>query len=288
MSGETIQFDQAAAAAAPAEAQDKREQSSIGFPYHDLEAAIEVAEAAYNRSGLSSCDLDELAAEMDQVISGAFRVKLAAARSFGLVDKDGRSAVKISDLGRRIVTDDGAASARAEAFLTVPLYSRLYEIYKGQKLPPMKALEREMANLGVAAKQTDKARQAFDRSAKQAGFFDAGSDRLVRPKLDSSTAAREDEKPAREDHREEKPERVERRHAGGGSSGGSGGGKDHPLINGLLVTLPEPGTAWAKSQRVAWLKMAESIFDMIYKPLPTASSESGHGRSDNDFDDLLG
>lgn len=287
MSGETIQFEQAAAAVGPAEGQDKREQSSIGFPYHDLDAAIEVGEAAYNRSGLSSCDLDELAAQMNQVISGAFRVKLAAARSFGLVDKDGRSAVKITDLGRRIVTDDGAAAARVEAFLTVPLYSRLYEIYKGQKLPPMKALEREMANLGVAAKQTDKARQAFDRSAKQAGFFEAGADRLVRPKLDSYSPAREDDQPVKEERREEKPDRAERRQVGGGGGGGNGGGKDHPLINGLLVTLPEPGTAWAKTQRVAWLKMADSIFDMIYKSPPTAATEAALSPSD-EFEDYLG
>jgi hypothetical protein len=37
------------------------------------------------------------------------------------------------------------------------------------------------AGLGVAKKQTDKARQTFQRSAQQAGFFAYGQDRLVMP-----------------------------------------------------------------------------------------------------------
>ena len=49
----------------------------------------------------------------------------------------------------------------------------------------MKALERETAQLGVAVKQTDKARQVFERSARQASFFGAGPDRLVRPRVEA-------------------------------------------------------------------------------------------------------
>lgn len=292
MAGETIQFDQAAAAAAPSNDEAaKREQSTIAFPYHDLEAATEVATAVYNRSGLGTCDLDELAAEMDQVISGSFRVKLATARTFNLIDKDGRSSVRLTDIGRRIVTDDGAAAAKVEAFMGVPLYAKLYEAYKGQKLPPMKALEREMATLGVAAKQTDKARQAFDRAAKQAGFFDAGTDRLVRPRLEVQSNPRdEEEAPPREKEVEREPQR-ERQTGGGGGGGGRppGSGKDHPLINGLLVTLPEPGTAWPVAQRQAWLKMAASIFDMIYKAPPLTAAEAAQNPGNlDDYDEFLG
>ena len=38
-----------------------------------------------------------------------------------------------------------------------------------------------MANLGVSSKQTSRARQAFERSANDAGFFQHGMDRLVMP-----------------------------------------------------------------------------------------------------------
>jgi hypothetical protein len=261
MSGETVSFDQPAAA----QDGDKREQSTIAFPYHDLDSASEVARAVYNRSGLRSCDLDELAAEMGQVISGTFRVKVGAARTFKLVDKDGRAAVKLSDLGRAIITDDGAAAAKVEAFMAVPLYAKLYEAYKGQKLPPMKALEREMAALGVAVKQTDKARQAFERSAKQAGFFHAGPDRLVRPRVEATGGGRssqdEDSSGGQDDDRSSLKSKP------GGRSGGEAdgpAGREHPLIQGLLITLPSPGADWSTRDRKAWLTMAESIFDMIY------------------------
>lgn len=260
MAGETVSFEQATTSPEG----DKREQSTIAFPYHDLDAASEVARAVYNRSGLGSCDLDELAAEMGQVISGTFRVKVGAARTFNLIDKDGRAAVKLSDLGRSIITDDGAAAAKVDAFMAVPLYSKLYDAYKGQKLPPMKALEREMAALGVAVKQTDRARQAFERSARQAGFFNAGSDRLVRPRVDVIG-----ERP-RDEQRDTGGE-MDRRHRidsdGGGAgsgAGGNGSGGQHPLIQGLLITLPKIGEPWPQVERKAWLTMAESIFAMIY------------------------
>lgn len=286
MAGETASFEQAAAAKAEkADDGDKREQSTIAFPYHDLDAAIEVARAVYNRSGLGSCDLDKLAAEMGQVISGTFRVKVGAARTFNLIDKDGRGAVKLSDLGRSIITDDGAAAAKVEAFMAVPLYSKLYDAYKGQNLPPMKALEREMAALGVAAKQTDKARQAFERAAKQAGFFDAGNDRLVRPKAETPIHRRDT---GEREEAERGNGEARRDMAAGGGGGGAGGGLPpglHPLIQGLLVTLPEPGKSWSSADKKAWLRMADSIFGMIY---PSAASEPQSTADADDLDDFIG
>jgi gluconate kinase len=42
------------------------------------------------------------------------------------------------------------------------------------------------------------------------------------------------------------------------------------LIEGLLITLPTIGQPWADEDRTAWLKMAESIFAMIYPKTNTA------------------
>jgi hypothetical protein len=241
-----------------------REQSTIAFPYLDLDAAAEVANAVYQRSGHGSCDLDELAAEMGQVISGAFRLKTGTAKIFDVIDKDGRSSVKLTDLGKQIIHEETARAARAEAFMRVPLYAAVYEKYKGQKLPPMKALEREMQSLGVSSKQTDKARQAFERSARQAGFFEAGDDRLVRPKTEPLTGRQDNapdddaEKQRRKDdedrHRRER-ERLRDDH---------GGGPQDPLIVGLVKRLPEAGAEWNAEARAAWLRLATSIFDVVY------------------------
>jgi hypothetical protein len=40
--------------------------------------------------------------------------------------------------------------------------------------------------------------------------------------------------------------------------------KNHPLVQGLLMTLPQPGKQWTIEARVSWLRMAGSIFENIY------------------------
>jgi hypothetical protein len=107
--------------------------------------------------------------------------------------------------------------------MAVPLYSAIYEKYKGHLLPPMKALEREMLSLGVSSKQTDKARQAFERSARQAGFFEAGDDRLVRPRLEGAAGTLPvDQAPKTSDG-------AESSGAKGAPGRSSGGGGEPPL-----------------------------------------------------------
>lgn len=213
MKGETIKFEK------PPEGGDeaKREQSTIAFPYLDLESAIEVARAIYNRGGIGGCTVDELAAEMSQTVSGAFRLKTGTAKTFELVEKEGKSGFKLSELGRQIISQDTERAARAESFMRVPLYAAVYDKYKGHLLPPAKALEREMQGMGVSSKQTDKARQAFERSAKQAGYFESGEDRLVRPRADSLN---------RKDEASSDPAVIDTKKVDppGGGAGGDGGG----------------------------------------------------------------
>ncbi|MTV11833.1 MULTISPECIES: hypothetical protein [Bradyrhizobium] len=83
-------------------------------------------------------------------------------------------------------------------------------------IPPTAALEREMVGLGVAEKQKERARQVFERSAEQAGYFEHGRNRLVMPGIAPGAAQREEEKPREEEQ------------AGGGGNGG-GGGKQPPV-----------------------------------------------------------
>jgi hypothetical protein len=39
----------------------------------------------------------------------------------------------------------------------------------------------------------------------------------------------------------------------------------HPFIQGLLDSLPEPGTNWALEGRAKWLQAAALNFDLMYK-----------------------
>jgi len=280
MSGETVQFEKAAEEA-KAES-EKRQMSTIAFPYLDLDTAVEVAHAMYKTRGHSAMEAHELAATMDQTLSGAFRLKTGTARIFGLTEKEGRDTTRLSDIGLRIIEADTEKEARAEAFLEVPLYAAIYENYKGQRLPPPKALEREMERLGVSNKQTDKARQAFERSARQAGFFAKGEDRLVKPHFEGQPTEREN--PPKEERKIE-----EKKRGGGGSGSGSSGGDYHPLIQGMIDRLPKVDQPWPETDRKAWLTMAEAIFAVIYTKgddakQPTVNTAGGT----DDISDLTG
>ena len=263
MAGEKVNSEQAKPSGKPsAAAEASREQSTIVFPNNDLDVAAQVARHVYERSGLGACPLDELAAQAGTTMSGNFRNKNSAARIFGFIEKDGQSTVKLTDLGARLVSAESEADAKATAFLNVPLYSQIFEKYRGKLMPPTKALEREMITLGVIPTMATVARQIMQRSARQAGYFNSGEDRLVRPRLTGAGAAAEtldqaaaDAPPARE---EESPRRN-------GYSVGGGGGQYHPFIQGLLQTLPEPGTLWTVEGRAAWLQAAAQNFTLIYK-----------------------
>lgn len=261
MAGDSTEAEKANAA--PVSEERTNERSTIAFPYADLDTAVEVARALYARAGRGSCELDGLAAELNQTVSGAFRLKTGSAKIFGLTDKEGRDAARLTQLGIRVVSPDEERAARVEAFLNVPLYSAIFERYRGGLLPPAKALEREMVTLGVSPKVADRARQAFERSARQSGFFESGDNRLVRPRVESNGqgAALAETLPERGrsdgENLQEKPSKNNV--------------KDdvslafHPFIEGLLKTLPETGSLWTIKDRAKWLKLAANAFDLIYE-----------------------
>ncbi len=171
----------------PSAVAGRRERSTIAFPYGDLESGIAIARALLDHGG-GQGDLNSLAAwaEHSSAQSGTFRNKVYAARDFGLLEIE-KNEIRLSQLGRDILDSGKEASARSEAFLAVPLYRAIYEGYEGNLLPKDAGLENKMHALGVARKQVARARQAFARSADQAGFLAFGRDRLVKPTASQGT-----------------------------------------------------------------------------------------------------
>jgi hypothetical protein len=259
MADSTVEFGKAD------EPGNKNQRSSIAFPYLDLDTAVEVARAVYARGGRTGCETDELAAEMNQVVSGAFRLKTGTARTFDLIEKAGSGGgVKLTELGLQVIGETTEKAARAEAFLRVPLYAAIFEQYKGHLLPPRRALEREMEKLGVSTKQSDKARQAFERSARQAGFFERGEDRLVRPRADLPTK--------RLDEPDEELEPQSKRPPAGGGGGDGGGGKDPPKgsdLPTLLLELLDPTAMTDEEQQAVWTLLLYVKRPKASKPKPT-------------------
>lgn len=256
---------------APGEKQT-RERSTIGFPYGDLDDALAVASAIHSNVGNGSCTIEQLAAWLryGSVRGGAFQTKVSAARIFGLVDRQSSSYL-LTSLGRDTVDPAKEPQARALAFLGVPLYGVVYDRYKGHLLPPDVGLERQMVELGVAQKQADKARQAFQRSALQAGFFEYGRDRLVLP-ANVDTKPIEDVDTAQGRAGEPSQASSARSEFVPQSGGGGGGGGLHPFIQGLLQTLPPPGTDWSVGDQDQWLTTAKGIFGLIYPSKSTKAA----------------
>ncbi|MFN3630487.1 MAG: hypothetical protein ACK4XK_10615 [Casimicrobiaceae bacterium] len=190
---------------------------------------------------------------------GNFRLRVSGARLYGLVSSERGGRVALTDLGHQIIDPGRAKAAKVAAFMAVPLYLRVYEQFKGSLLPPAPGMERAIEGMGVGAKVKERARQVMMRSAKQAGFLDHAPDRFVKPSLRTEG----EDGSAQMASGSASPSGEARGNQGAGGGDG-GGGRQHPLIQGLLMTLPEPGKEWPSQDRANWLTMASSIFKMIY------------------------
>jgi hypothetical protein len=98
------------------------------------------------------------------------------------------------------------------------------------------------------------ARQVFERSAEQAGFFAHGKNRLVMPAIAVTDKVDVGEQAEVEDQ--------------SGGNGGGGSGKQppiDPIIQVLLARLPKSGDAWPEGERKLWLQLLEGSFKLIYK-----------------------
>jgi hypothetical protein len=244
----------------------------------DLESAVSVARAILTGGGVP-LTRDQLAGVMNLASgSGNFVQKVATSRLFGLVSFIGGK-YELTDLGFNILDSDEKRQrgARAEAFLSVPLYRRTYDEFKGKQLPPRPhGLEQAFITFGVAPKQKANARYAFEKAAAQGGFFANGPDRLIEPiigagRVDLASASRaaatgragfpaDHNRPTAE---ENNGDSVNGRDAG--ESGAPKTSKLHPFIQGLLDSLPEPDTNWTVDGRAKWLQAAANIFDLMYK-----------------------
>ena len=276
----------AAAAETPPASKRSNDQSTIQFPYGDLDDAVALAQGIIKCGGMA-CQPDQLAAAMNQEpTSGNFRMKIATARIFGLIETV-QGKYQLTDLGFAITDAGREKAARVDAFLTVPLYRKICDEFRNRQLPPRPlALENAFVGFGVAPKQKERARQAFDRSAQQAGFFDQGGrDRLIRPPVGSVGNVSSGESADSGGRRVESPDQGDRGGGGGGSGGGGGGTTNrsrHPFIQGLLDSLPEPDTNWTEEGRAKWLQAAANIFDLMYKgdahiTVQGVTKNSGHG-----------
>jgi hypothetical protein len=223
-------------------------RSTIAFPYTGLKDGEQIARALHDSWG-GGAKPDQLAASLSaSPRSGAFRTKLATARTFRIISVS-RGNIALTDLGRKLIDPQTRAAARVEAFLAVPLFAALASEYKGVMLPPDSGLEQKIRDLGVSAKQTAKARQAFQRSAELAGFFKMGKDRLVEPAnlpgLDKPAEDRQDARPK-------------------GDPSTPASDLPAPLPE-LWVTLLRDGRSWSPEKIQEFVEAARTLQDLLTK-----------------------
>jgi hypothetical protein len=237
----------------------KRERSTIQFPYQDLGEAVAIAKGVHSAGG-ASCQVEQLAGELNQSpASSMFKLKVSTARIFGLVT-NAQGTVTLTPLGTRICDQQQEQAAKAEAFLTVPLYKQVYEQFKGASLPPASGLEASMVTMGVAPKQKSNARQVFHRSATQAGFFAYGPSRLVYPVIKGGPGGSSTESGTGGADLTEKAKKN-----GTSDGGGGGDGIDcDPAILGLIKRLPPADSDWPLEKQARWLLAVSHAFAVVY------------------------
>jgi hypothetical protein len=136
----------------------------------------------------------------------------------------------------------------------------VHDKFKGGVVPPAAALENELIGLGVASTLSDTARRILERSAEQAGFYEAARDRLVMPGFAPQDGASGD--PV-----------VDTNGGGGGRGGGVGGGPGggegselglDALLIALLKKIPTPEKGWPGPSRVRWFRTFAMNVSQIY------------------------
>jgi hypothetical protein len=233
----------------------ERVPSTIQFPYTDMADAITVAEGVLKGGGVA-LSRDQLAAAMGLAPQGGgFATKIATARMFGVIE----ATYQLTDTGHEIVDKIRGADAMVRAFLNVELYRKIYEDFRGKRLPPRpNGLEAAFVNHGVSQKNVRAARLAFDKSARMAGFFHNGDEeRLVMPfgvgptveQVDTASQVQPDNLPA------VIPPRA----------ASAFGRSLHPSIVGMLDELPPPKSDWSKEEQADWLDALSTIFRVVYR-----------------------
>lgn len=246
-------------------------RSGIASPYFDLGASIGVADAIYKQGGGTGSP-EQLAVWLGykSIGSGTYMTRLAAAnKHFGLVDVKG-DRISLSERAHKIlspVMPEDATCARVEAFLAVPLFSKVYEQFKGSPLPPETGLKNLFrTTYAILPDRVPQAVRVFLNSADQAGFFastNGDRSRLIRPSPSpASLAAPILAAESAKIKKDESPVPAHERPKSGVGSDGAGG--VHSAIIGLLRDLPPPGTDWPVKQKARFVKAFQATLDFVY------------------------
>jgi hypothetical protein len=241
----------------------KRNVSGIAYPYFDHDSSIKVAEVIQNVGG-GSCASDFLAAQLGyaSIKSGTYLTRMAAARMFGYISATDGSFF-VTERGRAIVSPvmpEDSVIAKVEGFLSVPLFAKVFEDFKGKTLPPDVGLKNLFLNTyKIVPDRADSALRVFINSSEQCGFFKSGRDRLIKPA--TFQGHNKPQIPPDTPAQETLPV-VDKPRGGSGGDGGAGG-VDTAII-GLLRKLPAQGEDWTTAEQARFLTAFTHTIQFLY------------------------
>lgn len=253
----------------------QRPRAAAAYAYNDLDDSLAVAFKIQEMQG-GSCTADQLAQWLGykSTKSGTFQARISSAKQFGFVEASG-GGFHVTERAISImspVMPEDAVAAKADAFVAVDLFGKIYDKYKGSTIPPRVGMRNLLINTyNISAESVDKAIRVMFDSAKQAGLFSGGDEtRLVRPGMrpSQSAASTPAPAPAAPVASHSPPPASERsempRHFGGGSGEGPPPGV-HSAIVGLLRELPPAGSQWPKKAKDRFVKAFLATLDFVYQ-----------------------
>ena len=247
-------------------------KSGISVPYYDLEQSIEAAKAIHEKGG-GACSREQLAPILGYsgTNNGGFLTRVSAAKMFGLLEESGET-LRLTQRAKTIlhpVMPQDAERGKIEAFLSVELFSKFYERFKGSALPQEVGIKNLLENTYaiVPGRIVPSLRVMMD-SAEQAGFFQASGNRsrMVMPIAGNAAQASETATPASDaivEHLEQRRTSI-----GGGSGGNDGGKGDNGIpsaLTGLLEKLPPHGTHLSAKRRKSLVDAFKAAIDFLYQ-----------------------
>jgi hypothetical protein len=229
--------------------------------------------------------IDEIAESLDLMGSArnTFKNKIYNAVKYGVVAmpfnrSKGAVEVVVLPLGEALVDPARSREAGVRAFLHVPLNREMFRRYEGKRLPSDEELDRVIRDeLGVTPGQVENARRTLLRSARQAGFFEQGRDRLTIPpgvaaiedgpmdhRVAEETTTHASEVPPELRNEIASPTRQAQSDTHGASAMPTLPPGSDPAIVTWLQKMPPPGEGWPRAKRTRWYEMFGQLLDYVY------------------------
>lgn len=146
---------------------------ALDYPHASFKAAQEMAAAVDALGG--ACSLEMCAEKMGNKLGGGFNYIVSAVQKFGLVNyKSGQ--LTLNPLYRDIklaYTDDERNNLLRSAFLSPPVFSRLYERFKGKELPISMLDKMLIKEYQVDDNSASRIKKYFIDGAKSVGLLNA-------------------------------------------------------------------------------------------------------------------